>query len=89
METIDINQALPQIKKLLEIASTGEEIIITKNNQPMVKLGAPQAAPKRPPLFGSDKNIISISDDFDEPLEDFKDYIGSPVLVVISKTYVL
>ncbi len=38
METIDINQALPQIKKLLEIASTGEEIIITENNQPMVKL---------------------------------------------------
>lgn len=38
METIDINQALPQIKKLLEIESTEEEIIITQNNQPMVKL---------------------------------------------------
>ena len=37
METIDINQALPQIKTLLEIASTGEEILITENNQPMVK----------------------------------------------------
>jgi prevent-host-death family protein len=70
METIDINQALPQIEKLLEIASTGEEIIITKNNQPMVKLVSTQAAPKRPPLFGSDKNIISISDNFDQPLED-------------------
>ncbi len=38
MESIDINQALPQMIKLLEMASTGEEIIITKNNQPMVKL---------------------------------------------------
>ena len=38
METIDINQALLQIKKLLEIASSGEEIIITQNNKPMVKL---------------------------------------------------
>ena len=36
--TIDINQALPQIHKLLENASNGEEIIITKNNQPMVKI---------------------------------------------------
>ena len=74
METIDINQALPQIKKLLEIASTGEEIIITENNQPMVKLVSIKKDKKRPSLFGSDKDIISISDDFDEPLEDFKDY---------------
>ena len=75
METIDINIALPQIKELLEIASTGEEIIITQNNQPMVKLVSVQPLNKRPSLFGSDKDIISISDDFDEPLEDFKDYM--------------
>ena len=30
---------------------------------------------KRPPLFGSDKDLITIADDFDEPLEDFKDYM--------------
>ena len=75
METIDINQALPQIKTLLEIASTGEEIIITENNQPMVKFVSIKTDTKRPSLFGSDKDIISISDDFDEPLEDFKDYM--------------
>ena len=75
METIDINLALPQIKILLEIASTGEEIIITENNQPMVKLVSIKKDKKRPSLFGSDKDIISISDDFDEPLEDFKDYM--------------
>ncbi|MGK7892212.1 MAG: type II toxin-antitoxin system Phd/YefM family antitoxin [Xenococcus sp. (in: cyanobacteria)] len=32
MKTIDINQALPQISKLIEKAVGGEEIIITKNN---------------------------------------------------------
>ncbi len=41
----------------------------------MVKLVSIEPSIKRSPLFGSDKNIISISDDFDEPLEDFKDYI--------------
>jgi prevent-host-death family protein len=75
MKTIDINQALPQITKLLEIASSGEEIIITKNNQPMVKLVSVEPMIKRSPLFGSDKDIISISDDFDEPLEEFKEYL--------------
>ena len=75
METIDIDKAIPEIKKLLEIAAKGEEIIITENNQPMVKLVSIKKDKKRPSLFGSDKDIISISDDFDEPLEDFKDYM--------------
>ncbi|MBE9231275.1 type II toxin-antitoxin system prevent-host-death family antitoxin [Cuspidothrix issatschenkoi LEGE 03284] len=75
MQTIDIKAAIHQINQLLEIAATGEEIIITKDNQPMVKLVSVETPKKRPPLFGSDKNIITISDDFDEPLEDFKDYV--------------
>ncbi len=29
---------------------------------------------KRPSHFGSAKGVIIMSDDFDEPLEDFKDY---------------
>ncbi len=72
MQSIDINQALLQITQLLEIAAKGEEIIITRNDRPMVKLVSVQNSRKRPPLFGSDRNIISISDDFDEPLEDFQ-----------------
>ena len=32
---------------------------------------------KRPPLCGSDKDIIWIADDFDEPLEEFEDYKSS------------
>jgi len=75
MKTIDINQALPQILLLIEKAVDGEEIIITKNNQPIVKLVSLQPLPKLPPLFGSDQGLISITDDFDEPLEDFKDYM--------------
>ncbi|PSF34919.1 type II toxin-antitoxin system prevent-host-death family antitoxin [Aphanothece hegewaldii CCALA 016] len=74
METIDINQALPQIRQLLELASQGTEIVITEHEQPIVKLVSLKTSSQRPPLFGSDQNIISISDDFDEPLEDFKDY---------------
>ncbi|MDY7005758.1 MAG: type II toxin-antitoxin system prevent-host-death family antitoxin [Cyanobacteriota bacterium] len=75
METIDINQAVLQINQLLEMAAEGKEIIITKNHQPMVKLVSAKSQSKRPPLFGSDREFISISDDFDEPLVDFKEYI--------------
>ncbi|OUL37575.1 DUF2281 domain-containing protein [Nostoc sp. T09] len=75
MKTIDINQALTEISELIEKAVDGEEIIITKNNQPLVKLVSLQPLPKRPALFGSDQDLISITDDFDDPLEDFKDYM--------------
>jgi prevent-host-death family protein len=75
MKTIDINQALSQILFLIEKAVDGEEIIITKNNQPIVKLVSLQPLPKRPPLFGSDQGLISITNDYDEPLEEFKDYM--------------
>ncbi|MEG4510155.1 DUF2281 domain-containing protein [Microcoleus sp. F6_B4] len=30
---------------------------------------------RRAPLFGSDREVITISDNFDEPLADFQDYI--------------
>ena len=75
MKTIDINQALTEISELIAKAVDGEEIIITKNNQPLVKLVSLQPLSKRPPLFGSDRDLICIADDFDEPLEDFKDYM--------------
>ena len=37
----------------------------------------PSMPPKkrREPLFGSDREVITISDNFDEPLEDFQDYM--------------
>ena len=49
--------------------------MITQNNQPMVKLVSIKTDKKRPSLFGSEKDIISITDDFDEPLEAFKNYM--------------
>lgn len=38
---------------------------------------APPMPPKkrRAPLFGRDREVITISDNFDEPLEDFQDYM--------------
>ena len=40
----------------------------------MVQL-VPVAQSERRPRFGSAKGLIEIADDFDEPLEDFKEYM--------------
>ena len=75
MSSIEITQAINQISELFHLALNGEEIIITENQQPLLKLTAlkSKSKSKRPPLFGTDKDIISIADNFDAPLEEFED----------------
>jgi prevent-host-death family protein len=75
MEIINIYEAKAKLSKLIEQALRGKEIVIAKNNKPLVKLEPlPEARPKR--QIGTGKHIfISMSDDFDEPLEDFKEYM--------------
>jgi antitoxin (DNA-binding transcriptional repressor) of toxin-antitoxin stability system len=74
MTQITLAEASQHLPDLIEAALGGEEIIIIKDNQQAVKL-TPVLPPKRRPRFGSAKGLITISDDFDEPLEDFKEYM--------------
>lgn len=74
MQQINLAEASKNLPELVEAAISGEEIIITKDEQPVIKL-TPVSKVKRRPLFGSAKDLITISDDFNEPLEDFKDYM--------------
>ncbi len=74
MQNIDVNQAKQQLPQLIEQAVGGSEVIITKSGQPVVRL---VAITKRRDQrqFGSARGLIEMSDDFDEPLEDFRDYM--------------
>lgn len=74
MQAIDLETFNTQIPYLLEQAAQGEEIVIIKNSQPFVKI-MPITQKQPHPTFGSAKGLIEITDDFDEPLDDFKDYI--------------
>jgi prevent-host-death family protein len=74
MENIDINQAAKILSELIKQAAGGDGIVITKSGKPVAKLTA-IAADKQCRQFGSAKGLIKISDDFDEPLDDFREYI--------------
>ncbi len=74
MYEIELTRARQQIAELLDDVIRGEDVTITENGQPLVKML--HAATTRPhPQFGSAKGLITIPDDFDEPLEDFKEYM--------------
>jgi antitoxin (DNA-binding transcriptional repressor) of toxin-antitoxin stability system len=74
MFQIDIDKAKVQLASLFQAALNGEIIIITQNDQPILKL-APIVPPKKRRKSGSAKGLISMSDDFDQPLEDFREYM--------------
>ncbi len=72
MENIDINQVGQHFPALVEKSVLGNDIIITKKGLPIAKIiGLSKLKKQR--KFDSAKGLIKISDDFNKPLEDFKD----------------
>ena len=53
---------------------SGIEVVIMKDNRPVVKL-MPLGPNKPRPRFGSAAGLIMMSEDFDAPIEDFKEYM--------------
>ena len=75
--TITVDEAQAKLKDLIHQLSPGDEIIITENAQPVAKLvGEPAKPPKQRPAPGMfPGSIIYMAPDFDEPLEEFKEYM--------------
>ncbi|KGM43503.1 prevent-host-death protein [Alkalispirochaeta odontotermitis] len=72
---VNIHEAKTQLSKLIQAALNGKQVIIAKGNKPVVRLEVlPQAQVHR--KIGNAKGLIlSMDDDFDEPLNDFREYM--------------
>ncbi len=73
MQQVNIEEAKDHLPELIDAAVRGEQIVITKDDQNRVRLVPLQKAKPRP-QFGIGKGLITMADDFDEPLKDFEDY---------------
>ena len=77
MYQISVEEAPDQFETLVQTALLGEEVVITQEGKPIIKwiaIDPPSTdlAQIARPRFGSGKHLnITMSDDFDEPLEDF------------------
>jgi len=74
MATVTIQEAQARLSDLIHQLSPGEEVVITKNNQPVAKLVASRAEKPRP-LPGRCEGMLTILAEDDEHLEDFKEYV--------------
>ncbi|MDI6794426.1 MAG: type II toxin-antitoxin system Phd/YefM family antitoxin [bacterium] len=74
MHAVKLKEAKVRLAELIDEAAYGEEVLITRGDGITFKI-IPISQTKPSPKFGSAKGLVEISDDFDEPLEDFKDYM--------------
>lgn len=72
MKPINITEATQKLPELIDAALQGEEILITKDNSVVKLIPATPVKSRKP---GSAKGMVWMSDDFDEPLEEFKEYM--------------
>lgn len=74
--TITIEEAQAKLKEIIHQLAPGDEIIITENHQTVARLRSESEQPvKRPPPGLGKGSILYMSPDFDEPLDDMKDYM--------------
>ena len=76
METYTIETAQDSLSQLLSDAHKGKTIVITAENGWAVKLVPTSIATKKPRRAGSARGQVWMADDFDDPLEDFAEYMG-------------
>jgi prevent-host-death family protein len=75
MTQVTIHEAKTNLSKLIKKALAGEEVIIAKGNEPLVKLVSLPGKKTKRRLDGAKGLVKHMSDDFDAPLEDFKEYM--------------
>ncbi len=74
MHQVTIHEAKTNLSKLIREALNGEEVIIAKGREPLVKLVVlPGVLPGRR-IGGASGLLLDMDDEFDAPLRDFAEY---------------
>jgi prevent-host-death family protein len=71
--TFNVADAKARFSELIQKAMVGEEVVIARDNKPLVKL-VPLGTPGRVRTPGSAKGQVVIAPDFDTTPEDFDEY---------------
>ncbi len=69
-KNVTLQEAEGHLGELLELVDQGEEVIITKGDQPCAKLVGISRLPGKPRTFGQHKGKAWMSEDFNAPLPD-------------------
>ncbi len=72
---VSIHEAKTHLAHLIQRALAGEDIVIARGKEPLVRLTVvPEAQPQRR-IGGAPGVIVHVDKDFDAPLSDFAEYM--------------
>lgn len=69
MTVVSVHEAKTHLSRLIEKVLAGEEVVIARNKEPVVRL-VREAPQKKRPLLGAFKGQFELTDAFFEPLPD-------------------
>lgn len=72
MSAVETDIFSGSLSELAKQAARGEEVVLVVDGEPIARIVPMER--RKPREFGSGAGMITISADFDEPLDDFKDY---------------
>ena len=76
MSTITLEEAQTHLAEIIDNLKTNDEVLITKNDQPVARLTLVAEVPKPPRQLGTLRGtVLYIAPDLDAPLDDFKEYM--------------
>jgi len=70
---VNIHEAKTHLSRLIQEVVDGGEVVIARDNVPLVQLVLLDSA-KSARILGTAKGKVTLAADFDEPLADFDDY---------------
>lgn len=74
MTQMNIAQAKARFSELVKRAISGEEVVIARDNKPLLKL-VPLTAGSKPRKPGGGRGRIWMAPDFDDTPAEFKEYL--------------
>ena len=77
-ETVNMHQAKTSLSRLVERALAGEEIVIARNGEPLVKL-VPVAREREPRVPGRGKGKIWIGPNFEFTEQEIEELFEAPL----------
>ncbi len=70
---LTVEQVQANLKQLIDELAPGQEIVIMENELPVAKLVGSRSVPRPAPGLGRG-SVLYMSPDFDEPLDEFREY---------------
>lgn len=76
MRTVSVYEAKTHLSELIRLVLQGEEVVISRDKKPVVRLVALSEAKPQRQIGMYPQAVKKMAEDFNAPLEDFEDYMA-------------